>query len=51
MAANAEEMAPGRSSLCSRSGWLTWGAPVKGKECREAWVVSDSLFFLSVHSY
>ena len=29
MAAKAEEMAPGRSSLCSRSGWLTWGAPVR----------------------
>lgn len=34
MAASAEERAPGRSALCSRSGWLTWGAPVeKGKEC------------------
>lgn len=33
MAASAKEMAPGRSSLCSRRGWLTWGAPAeKGKE-------------------
>ena len=27
------------------------GSCAKGKECRKAWVVSDSPFFLSVHSY
>lgn len=48
MAARAEEMAPGRSSLCSRSGWLTCGAPMeKSKGCR----ARSGGFTLSVHTY
>lgn len=49
MAASAEDMAPGRSPLCSRGGWLTWGAPMeKSKECR---VGSDCFSQIPIHSF